>query len=115
MSNYEGKGNMSSHRTLASSKQVGGKSSTARSNVKFNEADNIKDDSYHNLDLKLSDDPEELMMQRKARFEKLRELQGLMEMTDLPKPPGTDFLEAIYKRKEDEKKERLAKAAKGQF
>ena len=55
------------------------------------------------------------MMQRKVRFDKLRELQGLMEMTDLPKPPGTDFLEAIYKRKEDEKKERLEKAAKGNF
>ena len=65
-----------------------------------------------NLDLKLTDDPEQLMLQRKERFEKLRELQSLMEKTSLAKPPGTDFLEEIYARKEKEKQIRLEQAEK---
>ena len=55
------------------------------------------------------------MLQRKERFEKLRELQGLMENTTLEKPPGTDFLEEIYARKEKERLARMETAAKNEY
>lgn len=76
--------------------------------VKFNEPAS----NFGNLDLKLSDDVEDLIMQRKKRFESLRQLQGLMERTDIEKPPGYEFLEDIYRRKEEEKRLRFEQAEK---
>ena len=87
--------------------QAGAKSSII-SGVKF--MGDEEQESY--LDLKLSEDPEDLMMQRKKRFEALRELQGLMARSDFEKPPGTDFLEDIYAKKEEEKRQRLEQAEK---
>lgn len=52
------------------------------------------------LDLKLSEDPRELMLQRKQRFESLRQIQSLIERTEQPKPPGAEFLEQIQIKQE---------------
>ena len=41
-------------------------------------------------------------MQRKQRFESLRKIQNLMETTEIEKPVGTDFLEEIYRKNEEE-------------
>ena len=64
----EATGNMSSHRTVASSNIKGNKTDGAKSTVsgvKFNEAEEPVKDNYRNLDLKLNEDEDELMMQRK--------------------------------------------------
>ena len=53
--------------------------------------------------MKLSENPRELMLQRKQRFEQFRQMQGLMERTDPFKPPGTDFLEEVYRKQEQQK------------
>ena len=56
--------------------------------------------SHINLDAKLSEDPEEILVQRKQRFESLRKIQSLMEQTEQEKPVGLEFLEEIYRKNE---------------
>ena len=56
--------------------------------------------SHMNLDARLSEDPEEILVQRKQRFESLRKIQSLMEQTELDRPVGLDFLEEIYRKNE---------------
>lgn len=69
---------MSSHRTVASSKGAAtathGKSVISNS-VKFEEfeyRDEVEEQKERNWNLKLCEDPDELMLQRKQRFEALR-------------------------------------------
>ena len=86
MYNREAQGNMSSRRTIASSNFKGNETKTgepksAMSGVKFNEEEEPVRDNYRNLDLKLHENTDDLMMQRKQRFESMRKLQDLMEMT----------------------------------
>ena len=73
-----------SHRTEATStKQNLAKSSY--SGVKFYDDEQS---NYRNLDLKLSENVDEIMLQRKQRFEQLQKMQELMTRSKMGKPPG---------------------------
>lgn len=82
-----------SQRTVASSMKHknGPRSSISGGGFKFNQ-EHPYNQSQLNLDLKLSENPDELMLQRKHRFESLKKIQSLMEKTELEKPVGFDFL-----------------------
>jgi len=83
----DAQGNLSSQRTVASSTRQ----TTFSVGAKFQE----NQSNFRNIDLQLTNELEAFNLQRKQRFESLRQLQSLMERSEMQKPPGTDFLEAI--------------------